>query len=746
MRPENYHLPQISETGQICGDLAPLDTRTSRDALFKAIECADLGTVRGLIQRPDVDLSAVNSDGQTPIHAAIASGHRDVAMLILGHPHCSINALDRQGYTPLMLAVERCEWRLAKALVDRDATINVDSMESEKIKMANVHALVLMGAKGDLREAQRSALKIGLASFEALFAARHTALRNACERRDVINVTALMNDGVDASFVLMRLLDNPLSLSAVRGAAVRHLIASGVDLPAALAYAVAANSVSAVRAMLMLSRTQDIIGEMALMNAARELDMAGVSLLVASGVNINAVFVGLAEYQNEEAMKLMLRDPLINERLDVVMVLMDLAQDGNRHALKLLIDHGMSPVSALAELVRRGDQKAAKTLIRSGAEGVALLRSLAAGCADRPRQIDALRTLIRADADDAAQVLCEMAKDGKNLTAAKMLVMAGAEISEALACVAMIDHDALEDTLRTVRRDIMHTAQLMAGTGHNNVDLAVILTAAQDYVAGPKWNLYSMIVQMMLRDDDSHPSYDGDLLRALESVDWRAITELVERRPIAACDVLILLSRFEDCLPMARVLVSAGVSLQPATLDSVNNHDLGRLSFLLRAGCPESVLLSKMLEMDGGAPLAKELIQREHINVFKALDYLVMCGQQARLKHFIPAVTDGQQELIRALALDNMKLADALFKEQIDTRKVLVSAILTGEAAAAKRLALLGVDTAGALAQALAGKHDEVAQILLMWGADPSLALRDEAAVRDPEVAAQLVALVHDYN
>src|SRR5690606_20917354 len=148
---------------------------------------------------------------------------------------------------------------------------------------------------------------------------------------------------------------------------------------------------------------------------------------------------------------------------------------------KLLIDLGVSPVSALSELMRLGHGSAAKMLLRLGADGTALMRSLAAGCADRPQQVDALRALIEVGVDPAP-VLCEMARGCKDMTAAKMLVLAGAEIYDAVEYIASADRDELEETLLEVGRDILRTREQMFRTGDDGAGLAATLIAAKDYV------------------------------------------------------------------------------------------------------------------------------------------------------------------------------------------------------------------------------------------------------------------------
>ncbi|GAB3123656.1 hypothetical protein GCM10027288_54410 [Bordetella tumbae] len=705
------------------------------------IEQGSPNSVRNAVARFQFDMLAVDSQGQTPLHLAIALGKIGIAIALLENPlndmRSAINAENRSGYTPLALAVEKLatdsrNLRLIKALIAMGGTISVGG---EVAPDTHANAVALLAAKGDVAAAHTWALKVDLLSFEKLFAGHHAALRRACEEGDTVKVKALMDAGVDASFVLMRLLEQHSPLSAARVRAVRYLIAAGVDLSSALNHAVAANSAEAVRTLLLLGAP----GEPALIRAAEAHDLQAMVLLVKSGVKAEGTLINQAKNGDVTAVRLMLGEASISDKLDKTQVLMALTAGGCQGAVRLLIDEGVYVYDFLLQQLRLGNKDEAKVLIRAGVNVSGLLRTLAMGAVDHPNEIESLGTLILLDVD-SAPALYDMAKEQRK-TAVKILIAARATIDDALLYAPVLERADLARTLAQAYKEVARTGEQMASVGDVDATLASKIIVAQDYIAGPIGKEYKTIIQAMTMHTGDDRRNVSALLYALEKVDWVLINKLVDADGTAASEVLMLLARL-DCLPLARLLLDAGAEPYHVIVDAADNNNLERLSFLIRAGSNESTVLANLLMRPAGNGLAQALIQRERLDVFKTLKYLAARGEVSRLKQFIPAITDGQRELIRAAVENDRDLMGALIGAGVDIGKTVVLAISNAEIDAAKWLVSLGTNIAAALAQALAQKRDDVALVLLSWGADLSDALGHATRMRDRAVMARLVDLI----
>jgi len=75
------------------------------DALFRAVHAGSPDTVRAVLNSPNVDVNAVDEQGNTPLIEASRLGHDQVvAALLLAHADPTIK--NNEGKTALMLAAE----------------------------------------------------------------------------------------------------------------------------------------------------------------------------------------------------------------------------------------------------------------------------------------------------------------------------------------------------------------------------------------------------------------------------------------------------------------------------------------------------------------------------------------------------------------------------------------------------------------------------------------------------------------
>ncbi|KXX77379.1 Ankyrin repeat and SAM domain-containing protein 3 [Madurella mycetomatis] len=76
-------------------------------------------TVASLLRFQDVDINALDIQGETPLHWAAAQGHEDVVGILLGHATVDANRSSLYGRTPLSLAAEGGHAGVVSLLVAR---------------------------------------------------------------------------------------------------------------------------------------------------------------------------------------------------------------------------------------------------------------------------------------------------------------------------------------------------------------------------------------------------------------------------------------------------------------------------------------------------------------------------------------------------------------------------------------------------------------------------------------------------
>lgn len=61
-----------------------------------------------------------DSEGRTPIHAAISNQHNVIIQLLISHPDIRLNIRDRQGMTPFACAMTHKNNKAAEAILKRE--------------------------------------------------------------------------------------------------------------------------------------------------------------------------------------------------------------------------------------------------------------------------------------------------------------------------------------------------------------------------------------------------------------------------------------------------------------------------------------------------------------------------------------------------------------------------------------------------------------------------------------------------
>jgi ankyrin repeat protein len=93
------------------------------DDFFRAVRTDNTRTVAELLTR-GFDPNAQEDSGQSALTLAVREGAGQVVDLLLKHPQLDVNAFNRAGETPLMLAALKGDLALVRRLVERGAEVN----------------------------------------------------------------------------------------------------------------------------------------------------------------------------------------------------------------------------------------------------------------------------------------------------------------------------------------------------------------------------------------------------------------------------------------------------------------------------------------------------------------------------------------------------------------------------------------------------------------------------------------------
>lgn len=617
-------------------------------SLFAAINGADVRTAVEILNQYEPDLSSINDEGQTPIHLAISLRRHEIAAQMLAKlpaGHQALNARNREGYTPLMLAVERGNISLSKSLIEKGSTVHVgDDVNCSESRLKDkshtiAAAQLLLETAGDMSAAFTLAIQRDIRSLDFRFRDARQQLREACEQGDIDSAKTFIAAGMDPSYTLMRVVSTMWNQVGVASAmAVRTLIAAGADPTEALKQALAERIINkdAVQKLLMLGAS----GEQALIHHAKNANVDAVRFLLGQAPN-NA--------------------------LDKTRVLVELAESGYQHAVELLLAEGLDFAAALSHVLEAGNKRAVKVLVDADADSSEKLTALALGGHEYPAGvIERLAVLISAGVDPS-RTLYEIAKDAKDPTAIKVLIAAGAKVPAALHHASSAERSTIEQTLQNAARDVAEVRAAMQQTGDDDITLLANILYARDDIADPART--DTRAQLMLLADAYEASANqkcADLMRAVVLGDWAAIKELFEGEiEDAAARVMLDLSRGGN-VPLGRVLAAAGASPLVVLAFALRyewqrQRDAGTelLSFMLDVGYEPYEMVAELLEV-GQEELAKAFIEKKDIDVFDMLDVAAQRNDVSALKQFIPRLIKGTHALERAITEGNTNLARTL--------------------------------------------------------------------------------------
>ena len=117
-------------------------TEKMSSELFKAARDGDEAKVRRLLEDNDAAVHEKDKDGLTPLLIAVKRGHKEVARLVLDHDADTINASDEDGNTALHLATKARHKEIVRLLLRQHPDITDECNDSGRTAL---HLAVKMG-------------------------------------------------------------------------------------------------------------------------------------------------------------------------------------------------------------------------------------------------------------------------------------------------------------------------------------------------------------------------------------------------------------------------------------------------------------------------------------------------------------------------------------------------------------------------------------------------------------------------
>jgi ankyrin repeat protein len=699
-----------------------------RILLSEMVQRNDSKTYEILSLVTDLDWSmAVNDEGHTALHLAIELGHLDMARKILSTLGSAAPALakrDRAGYTPLMMAIKAQEISLAKAIAAKAPLTESlgtcgSTGQSVFLRLRDEHAKLFIETGGDTTEALRLARRRGIEGFENCLVGpgESTRLLKLCEQGRVEEARGMVEAGVEVPLVLMRgVLGGDPSMAVADGIALRNLVLAGADVTAALRYAIATGENFAVLAIVFFLGAD---GEAELEACVQRRDVEATTLMLQSDFSADNLLMKKAIEDDKESV-----DFLLERRVETRKVLVNLARMNQSAAISLVCRYEADTTRALSWLFSQGEYEAIKRIIDAGAPTDHLVNTcLAISVLARHDGIKKLSKLIELGAD-TSRPLFDAVKSGDS-TGAKLLLLAGARWDAACQHAVGFERVVVRRELAALAKEVDKlTAVIRQSDEHGHLDITVaekVLSAMSHFRQPDQKAIIDDIKNYAQRLIAGGEQRIGELLNALLDVDWAAIKRCSGNR--GAVDYALRFAVVNANQHMARLLNAAGAPHSPMTVRAMQENKPDYLIALAKAGWPMHQLLASVVH-SGCVDLAKRMVTAINLDLLLLLkEVSKRLGDQV-MKMFIPAVTDGCEELVRALGENDRSFANKLVSVGVNIHKALLVTRFSGSSIGVTQALLeMGARESYAMAHAIEGNRGWLDKVSIAGGADPRQAL-----------------------
>ncbi|MBA95587.1 MAG: hypothetical protein CMP21_07710 [Rickettsiales bacterium] len=136
-----------------------LQKNQRKNGLQQAVLNNNIEQVKALLQKGNVHKNT-NDFKEDALYLAISKGYIDVVRLLLA-ANVSVNAVDRDGYTPLHVAVINGKLDIARLLIDHNA--NVNAVSSNELSHVPLHNAVISGNTNMVRLLIKSEVNVDVA-------------------------------------------------------------------------------------------------------------------------------------------------------------------------------------------------------------------------------------------------------------------------------------------------------------------------------------------------------------------------------------------------------------------------------------------------------------------------------------------------------------------------------------------------------------------------------------------------------
>lgn len=209
--------------------------------IHKAVISGDLARTEQLLNANPKLVNEKDKNGQTPLHLAVAKDNKETVLLLLAKG-ADVKASDNKGETPLSLALKRKNKDVLTLLFEKGANFNVIVKDKNGLKEYR-KILVLL-----LEKAPDCSIKLQMEAYQsAVSPTKSTGIQKGKEKRTKIESHPKANTYYKLSIVLKRHKDikelmfnhrikgsTPLHLAVMRNNQnlVRQLLDKGADINA----------------------------------------------------------------------------------------------------------------------------------------------------------------------------------------------------------------------------------------------------------------------------------------------------------------------------------------------------------------------------------------------------------------------------------------------------------------------------------------------------------------------------------